>query len=398
MFFAADDGRKGSELWISNGSKNGTELAADIQRGEEGSSPSDLLTQGNMLYLSADDGIHGRELWAYNIKSGQHQLVRDIRTGSRVGSNPSELTSLNGQIFFAAEDDIYGRELWCSGGTKSSTKMVLDINPGGFSSDPKDLSLLNGNLYFTGTTYFNGVQILKLDGSGLNVTEIIGSLDQATAAKPSDLHASRDQLFFSAETTLDPNSEPTPSTPSAEGGSTSGDPGGFMIAAQGLSAEALEDIENYNERIDFYRESDNLDEENQWIGSARIWANSLANSNDNPDSSLAKDWNQYFRPLFLTHPNLPLERQSKSQTASPPLQPDAAQPHPQVIAIFLPLQKPTTIALAANSGSPMAKSMATLCLKTSIQEKAVPIPKASPVWEQKLISVLMMVNLEKNYG
>ena len=299
LFFAADDGRQGSELWVSNEGKNETKLAADIQHGEGGSSPSDLLIQGRTLYLSADDGIHGRELWSYNIKTSKHRLVRDIRTGSGVGSNPSELIAVNGQIIFAAEGNVYGRELWRSDGTKNGTKLLLDINPGGLDSNPTDLSLLDGNLYFTANTYFNGRQILKLDGSGLNVTEMIGGSGKATAKEPSDLYASRDQLFFSAESTLDPTQEEAPSTPSTGGGSNSGsDPGGFMIAAQGLSAEALEDIENYNNNIDLYRTSDDSDEENQWIRGARIHANSLANFNGNPDSSLAKDWNQYFQPLF----------------------------------------------------------------------------------------------------
>ena len=98
----------------------------------------------------------------------------------------------------------------------------MDINPGGLDSNPKDLSLLDGNLYFTASTYFNGRQILKLDGSGLNVTEMIGSSGEATATEPSDLYASRDQLFFSADTTLDPTQEEAPSSPSTGGGSTSG--------------------------------------------------------------------------------------------------------------------------------------------------------------------------------
>ena len=183
--------------------------------------------------MSADDGKHGRELWSYSIKSGDYMLVRDIRSGSRLGSNPSELTSLNGQIVFAAEGNTYGRELWSSDGTKHGTNLLIDINPGGLDSNPKGLSLLNGSLYFTGNTYFNGRQILKLDGDGLKVTEVQGSLEETKASEPSDLHASRDQLFFSAETTID-SSEEKDDTTSSIGGSTDSDPGGFMAAESGI--------------------------------------------------------------------------------------------------------------------------------------------------------------------
>ena len=321
LFFAADNGRRGSELWVSNGQESGTELAADIQPGEGSSSPSDLVVQGKTLYMAADDGLRGRELWSYDTKSGRSALVRDIRSGSRTGSNPSDLTSLNGAIIFAAEGDAYGRELWSSDGTKSGTKFLVDINPGGLNSNPADFTLLDSNLYFTASTYFNGRQILKLDGSGFNVTEMIGSSGQATATEPSDLYASRDQLFFSAETTLDPTLEETPSTPSTGGGSTSGsDPGGFMVAADGISTEAVGYINDYNQRISEYRESNDIFDIQAGGGGAGFSANMLLEFEN--DSSLAADWNQYFQPLTNDAPlqipaTTPAVAASRSTVAPP---------------------------------------------------------------------------------
>ena len=319
LFFAADDGRKGSELWISNGKSKGTKLAADIQRGQGSSSPSSLLMQGKTLFMSADDGKHGRELWAYSIKSGDYMLVRDIRSGSRLGSNPSELTSLNGQIVFAAEGDTYGRELWSSDGTKHGTNLLIDINPGGLDSNPKGLSLLNGSLYFTGNTYFNGRQILKLDGDGLKVTEVQGSLEETKASEPSDLHASRDQLFFSAETTID-SSEEKDDTTSSIGGSTDSDPGGFMAAESGIEDKATEYINNYNDNIDSYRQFNS----SSFLNFAKSWAESLATSSlvEKNDSSLALDWNQYFQSKSGSSPiqipnGLPSDAASRTTGSSP---------------------------------------------------------------------------------
>ena len=71
-----------------------------------------------------------------------------------------------------------------------------------------------------------------------------------------------------------------------------------MIAASGLSANALQDIEDYNDEIDAYRERESESSKNLWLGWARDSAYDLANDFENPDSSLAKDWNQYFQPLF----------------------------------------------------------------------------------------------------
>jgi ELWxxDGT repeat protein len=53
----------GTELWRSDGTAAGTVLTADINPGFFSSSPADLTVAGGHLFFSADDGVHGRELW-----------------------------------------------------------------------------------------------------------------------------------------------------------------------------------------------------------------------------------------------------------------------------------------------------------------------------------------------
>ena len=115
---------------------------------------------------------------------------------------------------------------------------------------------------------------------------------QYTGSDPDDLYSSGDQLFYSALTGTQPAQTDTPSS----GGGSSSDPGGFMIAADGIEAKAVEYIENYNERIDAYRKFENNKDA---LNSARFWADALATSIlvENNDASLAEDWNQYYQPL-----------------------------------------------------------------------------------------------------
>ena len=175
LYFSANDGKKGQELWMTNGKAKSTERLSDINPGSKSSSPSDLLVFNHKLFFAADDGRNGRELWRYSIKSGTFLMVRDIRSGYGVGSNPSQMTLLNNQIIFAAEGNTYGRELWISDGNHNSTQLLKDIYPGGFSSNPDDINLMAGDIYFTATTYLNGRQILKLDGESMPISEVIGS-------------------------------------------------------------------------------------------------------------------------------------------------------------------------------------------------------------------------------
>ena len=313
VYFSANDGRKGQELWISNGEKAGTELLADINPGDAGSFPTDLLWLNQNLFFAADDGRHGRELWKYSRKDQASSMVLDIQSNSKTGSNPSELTELYGQIVFAANDQIYGRELWISDGTAGRTRLLEDINPGGFSSNPSNLNLLNNKLYFTAESYLlDGTQIMRLEKNASKVTAIVGSIGDATGSDPSNLHASENRLFYSAATKLEPKEEET----DTGSGTISEDPGGFMVATSGIEQEAVEYINQYNEGIDEYRRGGDSD---FYLDDARFWANQLLTSSlvDKNDSSLAQDWNLYFQSLSSSSPiQIPENSDSNAATRS----------------------------------------------------------------------------------
>lgn len=53
------------ELWRTDGSEAGTLQVSDICPGSCSADPFYLYPQGNRVFFSADDGMHGRELWAY---------------------------------------------------------------------------------------------------------------------------------------------------------------------------------------------------------------------------------------------------------------------------------------------------------------------------------------------
>src|SRR5262245_46211763 len=78
LFFSADDGIRGRELWKSDGTPGGTMIVRDINPGPTGSAPQQLTVAGNFLYFTADDGLHGRELWKVDGRTGHAVLVLDI--------------------------------------------------------------------------------------------------------------------------------------------------------------------------------------------------------------------------------------------------------------------------------------------------------------------------------
>jgi ELWxxDGT repeat protein len=63
LFFAGTDAAHGRELWVSDGTVEGTMLALDINPGADGSSLSEMVYFNQALYLVAANDTYGRELF-----------------------------------------------------------------------------------------------------------------------------------------------------------------------------------------------------------------------------------------------------------------------------------------------------------------------------------------------
>ena len=105
------------------------------------------------VYFAANDGTHGNELWK-SIGGAASTLVLDINPGAG-DSNPSNLTVVGGLLYFSASDGTHGNELWQSDGTALGTTRLTDINASG-DSNIGNLTALGTRLFFTANAGVGG--------------------------------------------------------------------------------------------------------------------------------------------------------------------------------------------------------------------------------------------------
>ncbi len=84
LYFSANDGSSGNELWAHDTSNASTWRVADIHSGTGSSSPGYYMAilVGDTLYFSAYDGSSGTELWAHDTSNASTWRVADIRSGA----------------------------------------------------------------------------------------------------------------------------------------------------------------------------------------------------------------------------------------------------------------------------------------------------------------------------
>jgi ELWxxDGT repeat protein len=162
LYFTADDGTHGEELWVSDGTPEGTRMVADLTPGPDSRPITEMKVAGQTLFFAFDDGVHGNELWATDGTATGTRMVADIAPGLESGA-PQALTVSNGTLFFTADDGVHGVELWRSDGTSNGTWLVEDLLPGPASSAPRTLCTAGSRLYFTAYDVSNGRELWALE-------------------------------------------------------------------------------------------------------------------------------------------------------------------------------------------------------------------------------------------
>jgi len=164
LYFFANDGIDGRELWRTDGTEAGTWRVRDICPGQcSATFATELVIFQGALYFQADDGVHGRELWRTDGTPAGTELAVDVVPGFE-SSTPRWLTVLGDKLLFVARS-ADGWEPWVTDGTPGGTVELADINPGAADSWPASFVVWNGAAWFVADDPAHGEELWTTDGT-----------------------------------------------------------------------------------------------------------------------------------------------------------------------------------------------------------------------------------------
>ena len=204
VLFAANDGSTGVELWKSDGTISGTSLVKDINPGStttsgittpNSSDPTDLVTVGGVVYFAANDGTDGTQLWRSDGTAAGTVMLTDINSAGG-GMSPTNLTNVNGKLFFTANDGTDGSQVWASDGTSAGTTMISSLKPTTGSANPSQLTAVGSTLFFTANAGSSGIQLYSADGVAAHTHLVYSVTNGSIGASPSDLTNVNGELYY----------------------------------------------------------------------------------------------------------------------------------------------------------------------------------------------------------
>lgn len=201
VFFIANDGIYGNELWKSDGTAEGTVLVKDINPGSADGvnycsycGGKAFIVMNNKLYFQANNGINGQELWETDGTEAGTKQVKDINPGTN-GSYPVWFASLNGKLFFSAQTSSTGGELWATDGTSAGTYLVKDLATGPGHANISNIVPLGNLILFSASGTTGDIELYKSDGTETG-TQLVKNISASSSSYPQTFMAYNGAVYF----------------------------------------------------------------------------------------------------------------------------------------------------------------------------------------------------------
>ncbi|MEO1263107.1 MAG: T9SS type A sorting domain-containing protein [Bacteroidota bacterium] len=166
LFFFKMDDNNNWDLWKSDGTIKGTEIAVPL--GQFGcDNPENLFVVNNKLIFWVTDPVYGHEPWVSDGTVHGTNILKDLNPAPERGIFRTIPIVFKDRLFFNLDTYEHGGELWVTDGTENGTHLFIDIMPGPTSSEPdlRDAVILDSLLFFSAFTEAFGYELWQTDGS-----------------------------------------------------------------------------------------------------------------------------------------------------------------------------------------------------------------------------------------
>lgn len=110
MLFAANDGMHGLDLWVTKGDAATTVLLNDLAPGALDGSPQSFLASGSNVYFAADDGFSGSELFKLPVAKLEVTTYEMYGAACAGSANKSPRIGLGGRAIPGTRFDVEVRD------------------------------------------------------------------------------------------------------------------------------------------------------------------------------------------------------------------------------------------------------------------------------------------------
>ncbi len=202
VYFAADDGVAGNELWRTDGTPGGTTLVSDLNAGNatSDSNPGNFTLAGNRLFFRVGTtGVAGQSGVINYIDPGGSPQVAKLAGGVAGNATAAGLFgSVNGKalINFVESAPASNRAVYALGDT-GNTFTKISSGSANVGSFPESATM-GGYAYFPlCPTSCSAYELYRTDGSTVSLVKDIDGV--ASGSGPNNLVATGNRVYFEAD-------------------------------------------------------------------------------------------------------------------------------------------------------------------------------------------------------
>lgn len=128
LIFMAQSPQEGNELWVLRPGREPTTFHY-IRGGKDSTVARNFFVWKGFVYFQADDGVHGEELWRTDGTAAGTTMVKDIVEAPFEPLSVSLAHPVGDRLFLSGRSASAGRELWVWDDSGQVPRLVRDIAP-----------------------------------------------------------------------------------------------------------------------------------------------------------------------------------------------------------------------------------------------------------------------------